>query len=561
MGLAKIVVVEDERVVALHLRQQLARLGYDVPAMATKGRQALELITSHRPDVVLMDIHIDGEMDGIDTAARIPDHLHIPVIYLTAYSEDSTLERARSTRPYGYLLKPFSERELHATIQMALERHRADAQLTNRATELTAAVALQSAELAQTERALEEQTERSQRAEQALRQAQKMEAIGQLTGGLAHDFNNLMQVVVGNLETVNRLAPDESPKLRRAADQALQAARKAVTVTQRLLAFAAIQPLAPKPVDVNGLVGSMSQLLHRVLEETVSIQTVLGRDLWAVEVDPNQLESAVLNLAVNARDAIAGSGCLTVETRNVAVQSTGRPDNQSIPFIAGDYVLLSVTDTGCGMNQETLARAFDPFFTTKEVGKGTGLGLSQVYGFVKQSGGYIKLDSEVGRGSCVSIYLPRFEGPAIDEPDVGPRGDVEPSGSETILIVEDSDEVRAFSVDLLEELGYHVLQAADGPSALRLLQSPGSVIDLLFTDIVLPGGMHGGEIAEQAQLLQPGIVVLFTSGYDRSAVTSHGRLDPGVELITKPFSYSELSARVRSVLDRVASPPRPSVVA
>ena len=551
MGLAKIVVVEDERVVALHLRQQLARLGYDVPAMATKGRQALELIESHRPDVVLMDIHIDGEMDGIATAARIPDHLHIPVIYLTAYSEDSTLERARSTKPYGYLLKPFSERELHATIQMALERHRADAHLTSQATALNATVALKSAELAQAAQALEEQTARSQRAEQALRQAQKMEAIGQLTGGLAHDFNNLMQVVVGNLEIVNREASEETPKLRRAADHALQAAKKAVTVTQRLLAFSAIQPLAPKPVNMNGLVGGMSQLLHRVLEESVIIKTVLGADLWLVEVDPNQLESAVLNLAVNARDAIAGSGCLTVETRNVTVEFNGQPSSQ---FHGGECVLLSVTDTGCGMDPDTLARAFDPFFTTKEVGKGTGLGLSQVYGFVKQSGGYIKLESEIGRGTCVAIYLPRFEGLAADEPAVGERSAAGNSCSETILIVEDCDDVRAFSVDLLEELGYRVLAAADGPSAIRLLQTPGNKVDLLFTDIVLPGGMHGGEVAALARKLQPGLVVLFTSGYDRSAITKHGRLEAGVDLITKPFSYAELSARVRSVLDRVSSP-------
>ena len=549
MALAKIVVVEDERVVALHLRQQLARLGYEVPAMATKGRQALQLIATHRPDVVLMDIHIEGDLDGIDTARQIPSHLRIPVIYLTAYSEDATLERARNTKPYGYLLKPFSERELHATIQMALERHRADTVLTSRALDLTATVASQSEELVLAGQALEKQTERSRRAEQALRQAQKMEAIGQLTGGLAHDFNNLMQVVVGNLEIVNRVAPDEAPKLRHAADHALQAAKKAVTVTQRLLAFASIQPLAPKPIDVNGLVGGMTQLLHRALEERVDIRTVFGNDLWLVEVDPNQLESTLLNLAVNARDAIAGSGSLTIETSNMALESEWAGPAE---IISGDYVRVSVTDTGCGMNAATAARAFDPFFTTKDVGKGTGLGLSQVYGFVKQSGGYIKLDSETGLGTCVTIYLPRFDGAAVEEPAVPRNGDVPISGSETILIVEDDDDVREFSVDLLTELGYRVLQAADGPTAMRLLQAPGNHVDLLFTDIVLPGGMHGGEIAERARFTQPTLAVLFTSGYDRNAITKHGRLDEGVELLPKPFSYTDLSARIRTVLDKQA---------
>jgi len=549
MELAKIVVVEDERVVALHLRQQLARLGYEVSAIATKGDQALEQIALHRPDVVLMDVHIEGEMDGIDTALRIPAHLRAPVIYLTAYSEDSTLERARRTKPYGYLLKPFSERELHATIQMALERHRADMQLIEQARDLRAAVAAKSDELTLAGQEIEHQSERRQRAEAAFVQSQKMEAVGHLTGGLAHDFNNLMQVVVGNLGIIMRMVPEEPGRLRRAAESALQAAQKAVVVTQRLLAFAALQPLRPKQVNVNTLVAGMGELLHRSLEESIGIRTVLGAGLWLVEVDANQLESAVLNLAVNAHDAMGGTGRLKIETRNVTL---GAGDLAAWPdALPGDYVLVAVTDSGVGMDEATLARAFEPFFTTKEIGKGTGLGLSQVYGFVKQSGGFVKLESEVGRGTTATIYLPRFTGEKAEEP-AGNIASVNRAGSETILVVEDDDDVRAFSVEVLSELGYRTLEAEDGPAALRMLENSAGSVDLLFTDIVLPGGLNGVEVARRALRIQPGLAVLYTSGYDRNALSHHGRLDSGVELLTKPYGYPGLSARVREVLDRRA---------
>src|SRR5450631_2854201 len=549
MALAKTVVVEDERVVALHLRQQLTRLGYEVSAIATKGDQALDQIAVHRPDVVLMDIHIEGDMDGIDTALKIPDDWQVPVIYLTAYSEDSTLERARRSKPYGYLLKPFSERELHATIQMALERHRADIQLAEQTRDLHSTVDAKNNELAIASREIENQSDQRQKAEAALSQAQKMEAVGRLTGGLAHDFNNLMQVVVGNLGIITRIAPDDLARLRRAAESALQAAQKAVVVTQRLLAFAAQQPLRPKPVNVNGLVAGMSELLHRSLEESIGIRTVLGAARWLEEVDANQLESAVLNLAVNARDAMGGKGSLKIETRNVALAAedlTAWPE-----AIPGDYVLLAVSDTGAGMDDATLARAFEPFFTTKEVGKGTGLGLSQVYGFVKQSGGYVKLESQVGRGMTATIYLPRFTGAAVEEP-ARRVASVNRVGSETILVVEDDDDVRDFSVEVLSEIGYRVLEAEDGPAALRILASSAGSVDLLFTDIVLPGGLNGVEVAGRALLIQPGLAILYTSGYDRNALSHRGRLDSGVELLAKPYEYPELSARVRELLDRRA---------
>ncbi len=465
---AQVLIVEDERVVAMHLRQQLSRLGYRVPAMATAGPQALQQIAEHRPDVVLMDIHIEGELDGIETAARIPSELQIPVIYLSAFSEESTLERARNTRPYGYLLKPFSERELHAAIQMVLERRRADAALKESAQRLEELVAARTHDLKAANQALEEQTAERISAERALLQSQKMDAVGQLTGGVAHDFNNLMQVVVGNLDVLVRALPENAELHRRLALKALGGARRAAELTQRLLAFARRQPLAPKPVKVNELLTGMLDLLRRALGETVSIETVLDPEPWFVESDINQLESTLLNLALNARDAMPSGGTVTIETRNRTLDAVAAKEMGSLS--AGEYVLICVSDTGTGMDANTMAHAFEPFFTTKEVGQGTGLGLSQVYGFLKQSHGHVKLESEVGHGTVVSIYLPRFTGPIKEESSSPSTVEMRKTGHETILVVEDDADVRSFSAEVLRELGYQTLEAADGPSALTLLE-------------------------------------------------------------------------------------------
>jgi nitrogen-specific signal transduction histidine kinase/CheY-like chemotaxis protein len=383
--------------------------------------------------------------------------------------------------------------------------------------------------------------------EEALRQAQKMEAVGQLTGGVAHDFNNLLQVIIGNLDTIQRHLPEDAARLRRAATQALNGARRAAALTQRLLAFSRRQPLDPKPLNVNGLVTGLSELIHRTLGETVAVETVLAAGLWQVEADANELEAAILNLAVNARDAMADGGRLTIETANAHID-----DAYAASFVEltpGQYVSIAVSDTGRGMDQATVARAFEPFFTTKPVGKGTGLGLSQVYGFVKQSGGHVKIYSEVGEGTTVKIYLPRLiaDGDAVEEEpaeNVAPDGDSE----ETILVVEDDDDVRTYSVEILRELGYRVIEAHDGASALRLLERQARV-DLLFTDVVLPGGMTGAQLAEQARGLRPALKVLFTTGYARNAIIHQGRLDKGVRLITKPFSSTDFAAKVRDVLD------------
>jgi len=388
-----------------------------------------------------------------------------------------------------------------------------------------------------------------EQAEEALRQSHKMEAVGQLTGGIAHDFNNLLTVITGNVDAARRhVGEDGAPRVLRALGNALVGAERAAVLTQRLLAFSRRQPLNPRPIDPNRLVNNMSELLHRTLGETIAVETVLAAGLWKIEADPNQLENAILNLAVNARDAMPDGGKLTIETANTHIDRDYAAQNAGA--MPGQYVVICVSDIGTGMDADALGRAFEPFFTTKDVGKGTGLGLSMVYGFVKQSGGHVKIYSEEGQGTTVRIYLPRL---LSDEAEEEERAEVPvPEGTrdETILVCEDDDDVRAYTVEVLRELGYRVLEAHDGPSALRLLERQEGRVDLLFTDVVLPSGMTGAIVAQEARKLRPGLRVLFTTGYARNAIVHHGRLDPGVELITKPFAYADLAARIRDILDR-----------
>src|SRR5690606_5029194 len=373
--------------------------------------------------------------------------------------------------------------------------------------------------------------------QEQLHQAQKMEAIGQLTGGVAHDFNNLLTVILGNMETISRLAPPQDGRLKRAVDQATRGAQRAATLTQQLLAFSRRQPLNPKPTEVNRLVSGISELIRRTLSENISIETVLGAGVWRIEIDAHQLESALLNLAVNARDAMRErGGKLTIETSNAHLDESYTSSYAEVD--PGQYVLVCVSDTGTGMSKEVIERAFDPFFTTKPIGEGTGLGLSQVYGFVKQSGGHIKIYSEVGEGTTVKIYLPRYTGHDVEaEPQTVeyiPHG----SSDEVILVVEDDPGVRGYSTESLRELGFSVLEAPDGPAALRILERHPEV-QMLFTDVGLPG-INGKELVDQARVRRPGIKVLFTSGYARNAIVHQGRLDTGVQLLMKPFTRAQL---------------------
>jgi PAS domain S-box-containing protein len=391
-----------------------------------------------------------------------------------------------------------------------------------------------------------------------LRQAHRLEAVGQITGGVAHDFNNLLAVILGNAEVIEKHLAGNAP-LRELAELTRMAAERGAELTRQLLAFSRQQPLDPKPVDIDRLVSGMNKLLQRVLGERVDISTNYGPGLWNALVDASQLETALINLSVNARDAMPDGGRLTIETKNISLDKSHASEEFELgtelaETVTGQYVLISVSDTGTGMDEATRLKAFDPFFTTKDVGKGSGLGLSMVYGFVKQSKGHVRIFSEPGGGTTVELYLPRAE-----ETAYGIGGEKEESpvlgGSERILVVEDDELVRRQLTSHLRDLGYVVVSANDGVEALDLLREQ-EHFDMLFTDVVMPRGINGCELADEAAKLRPRLPVLFTSGYAESAVARRGRLDPGLNLLHKPYRRHEMAMKIRAILDQAKHPTR-----
>jgi PAS domain S-box-containing protein len=388
--------------------------------------------------------------------------------------------------------------------------------------------------------------------QEQLTASQKMDAIGQLSGGIAHDFNNLMMIVLGNVESAQRhtrAAGIANPNLDRSLANAMRGAQRASALTSRLLAFSRRQPLDPKPIEVNKFLGGAVEFLQRSLGETIEIEAVGSAGLWQIEADPNHLESALVNLAINARDAMPNGGKVTLEANNVFADAEYCRLNPEL--LPGQYVVICVTDNGTGMSADVASHAFEPFFTTKEPGQGTGLGLSQVYGFVKQSGGHIKIYSEVDHGTTIKIYLPRYRSrgpeeeqePDVTAPEQGQHG-------ETILLVEDDGELRAYLTEVLRGLGYRVLSTADAKAALSVLERSSVRVDLLLTDVVMPA-MNGRDLGRRALELRPGLRVLYMTGYSRNAVVYQGRLEAGVELLQKPVSQALLAARIRDMLDKV----------
>lgn len=379
--------------------------------------------------------------------------------------------------------------------------------------------------------------------------SQKLEAVGQLSGGIAHDFNNLLMIVLGNIETAERNARQlaGTGNLQRALGHAKRGAQRAAALTSRLLAFSRRQALDPKPINVNNFLSNMQDFLQRTLGERIEVETVGSAGLWQIEADANHLESTIINLAINARDAMPDGGKLTVEAVNVSADDDYSRVNPELA--PGQYVVVCVTDTGSGMSSEVLDHAFEPFFTTKEPGHGTGLGLSQVYGFVKQSGGHVKIYSEVGHGTSIKMYFPRYLGTGqapVNEPE-----DVLPEGEkiETILVVEDDSDLRTYVCDVLRELNYRILAAPSAQGALTILLQEEPKVNLLLTDVVMPG-INGRELGRRAQQIRPGLKVLYMTGYSRNAVVHQGRLDEGVDILEKPVSQAKLALRVREMLDR-----------
>jgi len=385
-------------------------------------------------------------------------------------------------------------------------------------------------------------------AEEALLQVQKMEAVGQLTGGIAHDFNNLLAAITGSLELLERrMSQGRLGGVERYIGAAQGAARRAAALTQRLLAFSRRQTLDPKPTNVNKLIGGMEELIRRTVGPMVAVEVVGSGGLWLTRIDASQLENSLLNLCINARDAMApDGGRLTIETANKWFDQRVARERDLLP---GQYVALCVSDTGIGMTPEVAARAFDPFFTTKPLGEGTGLGLSMIYGFVRQSGGQVRIYSEVGRGTTMCLYLPRHVGEDEEAEEPPARAGIDEGAGETVLVIDDEPTVRMLIVEVLEENGYTAIEAADGPGGLRILQSDAR-IDLLITDVGLPGGMNGRQVADAARLARPALKVLFVTGYAENAAVGNGHLEPGMQVITKPFVVAALGNKVRELIDQ-----------
>jgi signal transduction histidine kinase len=603
----RLMIVEDEGLVALDIRRRLEALGYVVVDLASTGEDAVRKEELHRPDLILMDIRLGKGMDGIEAAERIQSARPVPIVYLTANSDRATLDRARVTGPHGYILKPFRDRELQIALEMSLYRHKAENAL--RASREWFTSILQSIEEAVIARdadgairymnaaaerltgwreeeakgrPLEEvaaaldapssapgnfearridlgmrlqdregdvvayrDVTRLRELESRLMQKHKMEAVGQLAGGIAHDFNNLLTAIIGFSNLLKAKLRPEDP-LQEDVQLILQSGERAADLTRQLLAFSRRQPLVLTDQDLGALARNMDKLLRRVLGERVELATEGDPELWMVQADAGQMEQVILNLAVNARDAMPEGGRLVIQTRNAPLGDGAPAHGERVP--PGDYVMLSVSDTGAGMDAEVLPRIFEPFFTTKGPGEGTGMGLATVHGIVKQSGGFVDVRSERGRGTEFRIYLPAIR--AARQPahlEGAPEGSGAAGGGETLLVVDDERIVRAFMCEALSGRGYRVLEA-DGPDkALEIIsRSPGEV-RLLLTDVAMPG-MQGQQLAVRAKALDPTLEVLFVSGYADRSMVNEGVLREGVSFLPKPFTPDILAGKVREIL-------------
>ncbi len=472
----------------------------------------------------------------------------LPIVLLTHHGGPEQNPAARIGMQLGnvtFLERPFHPVTLISLVTTALRGRRRQYEARDRLIDLSNSELRLQTTLETLEQQVEERTAQLRHNEEALRQSQKMEAVGQLTGGIAHDFNNMLTGIIGSLELLRRrLARGRTEDLDSLIDLGVTSANRAAGLTHRLLAFSRRQSLDSKAVQMNTLVLSMGELLQRSLNESIRLDMQLDEQLWVAEADPNQLESALLNLVLNARDAMPNGGNLVVQTCNRHLDADFTDAYTNLE--PGDYVVLSVQDSGCGMPEAVIGRAFDPFFTTKPIGQGTGLGLSMIYGFSKQSRGHVTIDSEVDKGTTVNLYLPRFRGEEVHEPQVTTQHAPHAQDGETVLIVEDDPAVRVLVSAVLSELGYDFVEAADANGAVPILQSS-QRIDLLISDVGLPG-MNGRQLAEIGRQIRPDLRVLFITGYAEHAAVRGGFLDPGMQMITKPFTFDLLTAKVREMI-------------
>ncbi len=541
---ASILVVDDDDGGRYAKAHTLARQGYAV-SEASRGEAAIEHIAAAAPDLILMDVRLpDG--NGIEFCRRIKAEYPQVTVLQTSSALISAHDRALALEAGAdsYLIEPIEPDELVAVVRALLRMRHAEQTLRQMNDALESKVIERTSELAESHRRLMSEQAGRREAESILWHTQKLEAIGQLTGGIAHDFNNLLTIVTGNLELLETVLSSERQlaldRPRRLINAALRAVQHGAQMTQQLLTFARQGVLHEETVDLNATIGGMTDFLRRTLGDVVSLEFVPAAGLWLSLIDPVQFEAAILNLAINARDAMPEGGHLRIDLGNAVVDN----DKAGSDLAAGSYVRVDVTDTGIGMDDDVAKRAFEPFFTTKGIGRGSGLGLSQVYGFVSQSGGAVKIASTPGIGTAVTLYLPRSAAGAAQSPRM-PLESI-PRGDETILVVEDDEQVRMVAVAMIEELGYRVITAANGSEALARLNGT-EPIDVLFSDILMPGGMSGVTLATRARKLRHGLGVLLTSGYAADARAELG--SSGFPLIQKPYRHGDLAEMLRIALD------------
>ncbi|HET6235819.1 MAG TPA: response regulator [Acetobacteraceae bacterium] len=545
----RILVVDDDaggRYLKAHI---LRKYGYDVAEAAT-GRAAIGQCEASLPDLALVDMRLP-DIHGVEVCKHLKAAFTGIAILQTSAAITSAHDRALALEggADGFLVEPIEPEELLATVKSLIRMRGAEQALRQANETLENLVVARTRELTETNRRLEVEIAERRKAEDVLWHAQKLEAVGELTGGIAHDFNNLLAVIVLSMEMIRAaFEQDKVParnKVLRLLTASEAAAERATTLTRQLLAFARRSTLKLGVVTLDEVIVGCEPFLRRALGETISFGVQSEQNLWPCRIDAAQFESVMLNLAVNARDAMPSGGELRIATSNVTIDA--KEALHLGELAAGSYVLIKVADTGTGMDADVAARAFEPFFTTKDVGKGTGLGLSQVYGFIKQSGGHIRIDTKLGRGTTFSLYVPRCDPVEAAAPVQNATAEAPPIGNETVLVVEDNPEVLDLAVTTISELGYRVLTAVDGSSALDILRTE-QPIDLLFSDVVMPGGMNGFELIDQARVIRGRLRALVTSGY--ANIHRPGTERPDVPLLLKPYHLGDLAKCIRMALDR-----------